>query len=44
MVYVRFVGEGQITEYFLFCRPLPEHATDEELFATLDSFVREHDI
>ncbi|KAL1265252.1 hypothetical protein QQF64_003279 [Cirrhinus molitorella] len=43
LVYVRFVDEGEIKEDFLFCHP-HERATSEQLFTTLDSFVREHEI
>ncbi|KAM4565936.1 zinc finger BED domain-containing protein 5-like [Odontesthes bonariensis] len=44
LVYVRYRECLDITEEFLFCRPLPARATGEEMFTIMNDFMRENDI
>jgi hypothetical protein len=40
MSYVRYVYDSNIHDDILFCRNLPTRTTGEEMFLTLDSYIR----
>lgn len=41
---VRYVDEDGVTENFLFCKELENHATGDEIFRVTDEYLREHDL
>jgi hypothetical protein len=44
IAYVRYVGENNILEDILFCKPIPGRTTSIEIFNIMDSFFEENDI
>ena len=44
IAYVRYVEETDIIEDILFCKPIPDKATSNKIFNTVDRFFDENDI
>ena len=44
IAYVRYVEETDVIEDILFCKPIPEKATANEIFKIIDVFFNENDI
>lgn len=43
-MYVRYCYGDNIHEDFLFCRPLDEHITGEDVFLKMDDFFKKNDL
>ncbi|XP_070270292.1 LOW QUALITY PROTEIN: protein FAM200C [Myotis yumanensis] len=44
LVYVRYINDGNFKDEFLFCKPLEMTTTARDVFDTVGSFLKEHQI
>jgi hypothetical protein len=44
LAFSRFVFNGDITEQFLFCKPLPEATKGQNILDAVDSYFSSHDL
>ncbi|XP_051017344.1 protein ZBED8-like [Acomys russatus] len=44
MVYVRYINDGDFKDEFLFCKPLERTTSAREVFDTVGSFLKKHQI
>ncbi|XP_039180852.1 zinc finger BED domain-containing protein 5-like isoform X2 [Crotalus tigris] len=44
LVYVRYINDGEFKDEFLFCKPLETSTTARDVFDTVGSFLKEHNI